>query len=74
MKLSLEQALHVVAGFMVILSAVLTMTVSEHFVWFTVFIGANLFQMGFTKMCPMLTILRKLGFKSATCPVDSSDK
>jgi hypothetical protein len=29
--------------------------------WFTVFVGANLFQSGFTKFCPLETILIKLG-------------
>lgn len=30
--------------------------------WFTAFVGANLFQSGFTKFCPMDSMLRKLGF------------
>ncbi|MCL4725468.1 MAG: DUF2892 domain-containing protein, partial [Rhodocyclaceae bacterium] len=29
--------------------------------WFTAFVGANLFQSGFTKFCPLETILIKLG-------------
>jgi len=29
--------------------------------WFTAFVGANLFQSGFTKFCPMDSILRKIG-------------
>jgi hypothetical protein len=29
--------------------------------WFTAFVGANLFQSGFTKFCPLETILVKLG-------------
>ena len=29
--------------------------------WFTAFIGLNLFQSGFTNRCPMMTILGKLG-------------
>jgi hypothetical protein len=31
--------------------------------WFTVFIGANLIQSGFTKWCLLETILAKLGVK-----------
>lgn len=31
--------------------------------WFTAFVGANLFQSGFTKFCPLENILRKFGVK-----------
>jgi hypothetical protein len=34
--------------------------------WFTAFVGANLFQSGFTKFCPMDIILKKLGVPEAT--------
>ncbi len=33
--------------------------------WFTVFVGANLFQSGFTKFCPLDTVLKKLGVQDA---------
>ncbi len=33
--------------------------------WFTLFVGANLFQSGFTQFCPMDTILKKLGVPDA---------
>jgi hypothetical protein len=33
--------------------------------WFTAFVGANLFQSGFTKFCPMDSILKKLGVPEA---------
>ena len=29
--------------------------------WFTLFVGANLFQSGFTTFCPLDIMLRKLG-------------
>jgi hypothetical protein len=29
--------------------------------WFTLFVGANLFQSGFTTFCPLDSILKKLG-------------
>jgi hypothetical protein len=29
--------------------------------WFTAFVGANLFQSGFTKFCPLDGILKKFG-------------
>ncbi|PHQ96976.1 MAG: rhodanese [Marinosulfonomonas sp.] len=34
--------------------------------WFTVFVGANLFQSGLTRFCLMTNILIKLGVKRAT--------
>ena len=56
--MSQEKALTAFAGFMVLLSVVLT-------VWFTVFIGANLFQQSFTGFCPATLFFKKvLGLKS----------
>lgn len=63
--MSAERALSAFAGFMVLLSVALTVFVSEHFVWFTVFVGANLFQQSFTGFCPATIVLRKVfGFKT----------
>ena len=40
--------------------------------WLTAFVGLNLFQSGFTKFCPLVNILHKLGFwDSAACDVPS---
>ncbi|WP_457673677.1 YgaP family membrane protein [Thiolapillus sp.] len=33
--------------------------------WFTAFVGANLFQSAFTGFCPLAMILKKLGAKPA---------
>ena len=43
--------------------------VSKHFLWFTAFVGANLFQSAFTGLCPLVNILHKLGVKDekASC-------
>ncbi|OFC72452.1 YgaP family membrane protein [Alteromonas confluentis] len=63
--MSAERGLTAFAGFMVLLSVVLTWFVSEYFLWFTVFIGANLFQQSFTGFCPATIVLRKVfGFKT----------
>ncbi|MDU0111441.1 DUF2892 domain-containing protein [Psychrosphaera aquimarina] len=63
--MSLEKALNAFAGFMVLLSVVLTVNVHENFMWFTVFIGANLFQQSLTGFCPASIIMKKvLGFKT----------
>lgn len=63
--MSAERALTAFAGFMVLLSVALTVWVHPYFVWFTVFIGANLFQQSFTGFCPATIVLRKVfGFKT----------
>jgi len=65
-KMTLEKAVEAFAGFMVLLSVVLTYFVHPGFVWFTVFIGANLFQQSFTGFCPAAIIFRKVfGLRSA---------
>jgi len=38
---------------------------SRHFLWVTAFVGANLFQSGFSHFCPLEIILKKLGMTSA---------
>jgi hypothetical protein len=37
---------------------------SPHLLWFTAFVGANLLQSGFTRLCPLESILRRLGVRS----------
>jgi len=39
--------------------------VSKYWIWFTVFVGANLFQSSFTRFCPLEKILEKLGVPPA---------
>jgi hypothetical protein len=51
---------------MVLLSVALTVFVSPLWMWFTVFIGANLIQSAFTGFCPAASIFRKLGVKAGT--------
>lgn len=62
--MSLERGVTAFAGFMVLLSVVLTYWVHPYFVWLTVFVGANLFQQSFTGFCPAAMVMRKLGLKS----------
>ena len=41
---------------------------SANWLWFTAFVGANLFQSGFTGFCPLEIVLRKAGIgKSGGC-------
>jgi hypothetical protein len=59
--MTVERWLRMIAGGFVMASVVLALLVSPHFLWFTLFVGANLFQSSFTNWCPMMAILRKAG-------------
>ena len=50
-----------VAGSFILISVVLAIYVSENWLWFTAFVGANLLQSSFTKWCLMEDILKKFG-------------
>ena len=52
-----------IVGTFIILSVVLTVYVHHNWMWFTVFIGANMLQSAFTKWCLLEIILQKLGVK-----------
>ena len=64
--MSLERSIMAFAGFMVLLSVVLTYFVHPWFVWLTVFVGANLFQSAFTGFCAAGIVMRKFGIRSET--------
>jgi hypothetical protein len=59
--MTVERSLRLIAGGFVAASTVLGMFVSPYFLWFTVFVGLNLFQSAFTGWCPMMAVLRKAG-------------
>ena len=66
--MSVERIVLAFAGFMIMLTLALGMAGSPIFhhpywLYFTAFIGLNLFQSAFTNWCPMMTILRKAGVK-----------
>lgn len=60
---TINRALRLIAGTFVLLSLVLVEVHSENWLWFTGFVGLNLFQSGFTNWCGMMAMLRKLGVK-----------
>ncbi len=63
----------VIAGFFIMLSLTLAhingqVDMSQmSWLWFTAFVGANLFQSGFTKFCPLDIFLKKAGIKEGGC-------
>ena len=65
-----ERLVRIVAGFFVLLSLSLGVETCPLFhrpnwLWFTAFVGLNLFQSGFTQFCPLEMILKKLGVRSS---------
>jgi len=61
--MTVERALRLMAGVMILLSIVLTIFLSHYWIWLTVFIGLNLLQSAITNWCPAMTILRAIGLK-----------
>jgi hypothetical protein len=53
--------IRLIAGVFLMASVLLAMYVDGRWLWFTLFVGANLFQSAFTGWCPMMTILRRAG-------------
>ena len=67
--MTVERLIRIFAGAFVLVSLALGVEASpvfanQNFLCFTAFVGANLFQSGFTRLCPLEAILRKLGVKS----------
>jgi hypothetical protein len=61
--MNVERSLRMVAGAFVAASVVMGIFVNPLFLWFTLFVGLNLFQSAFTQWCPMMTLLRKAGVR-----------
>jgi len=59
-----ERLVRIFAGAFVLASLALGIWVNQNWFWLTAFVGANLFQSGFTRLCPLESILRKLGVRT----------
>ena len=66
--MTVERALRLIAGALVALSVLLGIYVNANFLWFTLFVGVNLFQSAFTNWCPMMVFLQRGGLPDATAP------
>ena len=69
--MTIERALRLIAGILLIVSVLLAHYISPYWLLFTAFIGLNLFQSGLTNWCPMMLILKKAGVKGC-CGKDCS--
>jgi hypothetical protein len=61
--MAIDRAVMAFAGCMILLSLGLAQIHSPYWLWFTAFVGANLFQASFTGFCPLAIILKKIGLK-----------
>ena len=61
--MTINDALRLLAGFMILLSVGLAVYVDKNFLWLTAFVGANLLQSAFTRWCPAIWFFKKLGLK-----------
>ena len=70
--MTVNQIVRIIAGFFIMTSLMLAHSWGQvdmsklSWLWFTAFVGANLFQSGFTKFCPLDMILKKLGVADST--------
>lgn len=62
--MSIDRIVMAFAGAMILLSVILAVVHSTNWLFFTAFVGANLFQAAFTGFCPLAIILKKMGVKS----------
>ena len=63
---NIDQAVMRFAGTMVLIGLALGTWVSPYWYFLDAFVGLNLIQASFTGFCPLVTILKKLGFKSGS--------
>ncbi len=61
--MTIERALRLIAGMFVLASLALAVRHNINWLWFTGFVGLNLFQSGFTNWCPMMWVLQKAGLR-----------
>ena len=59
--MTLDRAVMMLAGTMVLLSVALAQWAHPGWIWLTVFVGANLLQASITGFCPAAMVFRRLG-------------
>ncbi|WGM41100.1 DUF2892 domain-containing protein [Caulobacter sp. NIBR1757] len=59
--MTVDKAVMMFAGVMVLISLALTQWVHPAWIWLTVFVGANLIQASITGFCPAAMVFKALG-------------
>ncbi len=68
----MERIIRRFAGTFILGSLLLAHFHSQHWLWFTAFVGFNLLQSSFTGFCPLENILRKLGVGQSAPPAPTT--
>jgi len=61
--MSIDRIVLAIAGIFIVASIVLSHFHHTYWLFFTVFVGLNLFQAAFTGFCPLAMILKAIGKK-----------
>lgn len=59
--MTLERAILLVTGLVILASLVLGVLVAPAFLWITALMGAHLVQASFTGFCPVVRLLKRMG-------------
>ncbi len=70
--MTLERYIRLIAGTFILISLALAHWVNPNWLWFTAFVGANLFQSSLTGWCLMEDILVKAGIAKRQVPAPSA--
>ena len=62
--MTIDKAVLMFAGFMVLLSLGLGLYFSPYWFWLTAFVGANMIQASLTGFCPAAIIFKRAGCKA----------
>lgn len=77
--MEINRIVSVFAGFMVMFSLGMAHWMGQidllhpSWLWLTLFVGFNVFQMGFTGFCPLVKILQRFGIGKNACCTPSQD-
>lgn len=62
--MNIDRLVFAIAGVFILLSLCLSQLHSPNWLWFTAFVGVNMFQAAFTGFCPLAIMLKKTGKES----------
>ncbi len=62
--MNIDRSIFAFAGLLILISLGLGLLVHPYWHGLTAFVGLNMFQAAFTKMCPIAILLKRIGVKS----------
>jgi hypothetical protein len=64
--MNIDRLVFAIAGVFILSSVLLSIYHNQNWLWFTGFVGANLFQAAFTGFCPIAKIMKAAGLKTGS--------